>query len=185
MLSDQERVNNSLNGKKNSKCWCVCECGNVKFILTQALKNGSTISCGCYKREKAMKEPQRASKFFIYGSYKRNAINDGFEFDLTEEKLYSIIFRNCHYCGKEPQPWSPYSRKGKNKNGYSPETINRSWINVNGIDRVNSKLGYSIDNCVSCCTECNLSKLNRTVTQFIAHAQRIVDFQKNNLTLLK
>lgn len=35
----------------NAKWRCVCECGEVKDVLGQSLRNGSTVSCGCFNRE--------------------------------------------------------------------------------------------------------------------------------------
>ena len=36
---------------ESSKCICLCDCGKVKTVAKQSLKNGDSISCGCYKRE--------------------------------------------------------------------------------------------------------------------------------------
>ena len=30
---------------------CLCQCGTLKIIKTEALKRGATVSCGCQKRE--------------------------------------------------------------------------------------------------------------------------------------
>lgn len=39
-----------ING---SVVWkCKCDCGNIKFVTLPNLKNGSTKSCGCLKKEK-------------------------------------------------------------------------------------------------------------------------------------
>lgn len=37
------------NGKGYSKC--LCDCGNIKEVRNDNLKNNSTISCGCYHKE--------------------------------------------------------------------------------------------------------------------------------------
>lgn len=34
-----------------SRCKCRCDCGTIKDVDKQSLKNGDSISCGCYKRE--------------------------------------------------------------------------------------------------------------------------------------
>ena len=38
--------------KKNTQWNCKCDCGNEKVVDGRKLKNGSTISCGCYKKDK-------------------------------------------------------------------------------------------------------------------------------------
>ncbi len=135
----QERVLGARNIKV-SKCLCICECGKTVFVYRQALRNGETTSCGCYALEISRKKPKHASLYNIYGSYKRNAKNDGLVFELTENQVYELISNNCNYCGSVPQPWNVYmSRKRRIK--HLPETIERSWVNVNGIDRVDSERG--------------------------------------------
>ena len=46
---------------KDHKHWlCQCSCGNseLKSISKYSLKNGSTISCGCYRNEKRKQNNQ-------------------------------------------------------------------------------------------------------------------------------
>lgn len=38
-------------GKRKTMWACRCDCGNVKDVSGNALKTGSTVSCGCYKKE--------------------------------------------------------------------------------------------------------------------------------------
>jgi hypothetical protein len=42
-------------GGRNAKWLCQCDCGTVKEVNTQQLRNGSTKSCGCYLSDR-MKE---------------------------------------------------------------------------------------------------------------------------------
>ena len=44
-------------------------------------------------------------------------------------------------------------------------------------DRVDSSLGYTVSNCVPCCKYCNQAKNDRSVSEFLAHARRIVEYQ--------
>ncbi|MBO5897533.1 MAG: hypothetical protein J6R04_00815 [Clostridia bacterium] len=39
------------NGGKRVRWRCLCECGNIKIVRAQTLKNGLTKSCGCLKKE--------------------------------------------------------------------------------------------------------------------------------------
>jgi hypothetical protein len=54
---------------------------------------------------------------------------------------------NCHYCGDE--------------------------IQGVGIDRVNSNLGYSEDNCVPCCQICNEMKLDYPLSDWLKQVRKI------------
>jgi hypothetical protein len=41
------------NGSRQTRYRCSCECGEVALVLRQSLTRGSTISCGCYRRQVA------------------------------------------------------------------------------------------------------------------------------------
>ena len=42
-----------VKNKGNAVTWkCQCECGNTKEIIGSSLTRGSTLSCGCYNKEK-------------------------------------------------------------------------------------------------------------------------------------
>jgi hypothetical protein len=82
-----------------------------------------------------------------YGSTKRGAIVRGLSFDLTVRQFASLIGRECVYCGLKS--------------------------NFNGIDRVDSKIGYIIENCVPCCGTCNVMKMAQSVDEFIQRCRRI------------
>jgi hypothetical protein len=63
---------------------------------------------------------------------------------------------DCHYCGTPPQ---------KHKK-----------LVYTGIDRKDSSLGYTVDNCVSCCTTCNTAKGTKPYAVFIEYLNRIALF---------
>jgi hypothetical protein len=45
--------------------------------------------------------------------------------------------------------------------------IKTSDIHFNGIDRYDSNKGYSLENCKTCCTSCNILKKNLSFNEFI------------------
>lgn len=63
---------------------------------------------------------------------------------ISYELFKFLIRSNCHYCGTS----------GSNKYGY------------NGIDRIDSKGGYTEDNVVPCCKHCNMAKGCDSVEEF-------------------
>lgn len=87
-----------------------------------------------------------------YNRYKSDSKRRQREFTLTYEQFNTIISQNCYYCG-------------------SNSSI--------GIDRCNSKLGYIINNCVPCCTVCNIMKGKMTKLDFIEQAKRISKHANN------
>ena len=48
-----------LKKAKRSYWKCQCDCGNIKTIASDSLKNGSTRSCGCLSRETTSKNSQK------------------------------------------------------------------------------------------------------------------------------
>lgn len=79
-------------------------------------------------------------------SYKGRAKRKGYEFELTEEDFRQLDTLTCEYCG------------GDEKMGY---------------DRIDSNLGYTLDNVTPCCYVCNTMKSNLTREEFIAHVLKI------------
>lgn len=49
------RLQCSVQGLKTSHQVCQCTCGNVCVVRISGLKNGSTASCGCRRREEVIK----------------------------------------------------------------------------------------------------------------------------------
>jgi len=92
----------------------------------------------------------------LLSNYKIKAKKRGLVWDLTEEKFLELTKMDCHYCGREPSQ-KVWSRNPKNRYIY------------NGIDRVDNTKGYSSDNCVACCGDCNHIKSNK-----LSYAQMIV-----------
>lgn len=85
-------------------------------------------------------------------------------FDLTLEQFIEKSSQNCTYCGAEPTPTRGY----------------RSWsayVNTNGLDRVDSGMGYLYDNVVPCCKYCNFAKSDRTVEEFKKWVKRLAQHQ--------
>lgn len=85
-----------------------------------------------------------------YQDYKNTAKKRGIEFKLTEEEFLLFWQKPCRYCGSE-------------------------MITI-GLDRVDSDMGYIIDNIVPCCRTCNWMKKNIPKEIFIEHCRKIVTF---------
>jgi 5-methylcytosine-specific restriction endonuclease McrA len=140
-----------------------CDCGIEKVILGSQVKSGNTKSCGCLSREvkKAKLLPNNAGVINqIILSYKRHAKTRGFAWGLTFTDVSNIINKPCHYCGI----LNSNKKITKNcKDGFC----------YNGIDRVNSKKDYTIDNVVPCCDFCNKAKGSKTKEEFLSWVKRI------------
>jgi hypothetical protein len=139
------------------KMWlCRCDCGNEKLIRGSSLRRGTTKSCGCHT---GVFLPQGESSFnALLKRYQFGAKNRGVCFDLTPVEFRQIINRPCHYCGIEPS--REFCASGNGSYIYS------------GIDRYDSLVGYTPENVVPCCTECNVAKSDRNTSEFIEWIHR-------------
>ncbi|ABT15061.1 hypothetical protein NY2A_B662R [Paramecium bursaria Chlorella virus NY2A] len=81
-------------------------------------------------------------KYTSYMSYKSRTKRD---LEITKEQYDTLREGECSYCGRD------------SVDGHT-----------NGIDRVNNDVGYTVENCVSCCGDCNFAKRSSTAEDFIA-----------------
>lgn len=90
----------------------------------------------------------------IYENYKKRAERKQLPFLITLEEFNSIRTKICYYCGKE-----------------------NTSSHMNGVDRKNNTLGYTIENCVSCCGECNYMKGELDMEEFIQKCKCISEYK--------
>lgn len=155
-------------GTTQSKYLCQCDCGNQVSVIGQNLRKGNTKSCGCLAKEvkDGKKLPgNRGVINQIILQYKRHARDRGFSWELDYEDVAKTIKRPCYYCG------SIDSNHKVTKNC-------KEGFDHNGIDRVDSSRGYTIDNVVPCCKICNRAKNNMDQRDFIAWARNVVEHTK-------
>jgi hypothetical protein len=81
----------------------------------------------------------------------KDAKRRGWLVELNYLEVGHIMKKPCHYCGE-----------------------NRT---NNGIDRVDSSLGYFKNNIVPCCKQCNFGKNSYSPEEFISHCKKVVSFQ--------
>ena len=161
--------------KDGRRVWkCLCDCGQFAITSAKQLRNKTTRSCGCLRSELASKRAKRdiagigklpmgeANLNNLFGNYKHKAKERNFGFSLTKEQFKGLIKQNCFYCGTKPHN----VKNGIRSNGK---------LIYNGIDRVDNTIGYIIDNCVTCCGDCNWMKKTYTQQEFILRIKLIYD----------
>ena len=85
-------------------------------------------------------------------SYLGSAKDRELVWSLTKDQFMSFWQKPCNYCG-DP-------------------------ILTIGLDRIDSDLGYTMDNVCPCCTPCNMAKMNMTVEQYVAHCKKVIRHTK-------
>lgn len=159
---------------------CQCECGNTRLIRGNALRGKSNRDpvkdCGC---EAKTRHP--AGNFTLNNmenDYKKGAKSRGYEYSLTKEQFKFITSQNCFYCGSKPRLKNRYNTDTGHKR-ITRDWIDKSWIKINGIDRKNNSIGYTVENSVSCCKVCNFAKKDMEYNDFIEYLTNLTNYRKN------
>ena len=92
---------------------------------------------------------------------------------MSIDDFNTLIHQNCFYCGKQPEELKSLKRHNKTNKP----------VLVNGIDRIDSSLGYSKENCIPCCAMCNRMKSNYSLSDFYNHISRIYNHIKSSQTI--
>lgn len=139
-LSNQKfnswQVLNEYQINKHGKAlWlCICDCGIKKHVLGSDLTSGKSKRCHACGTIEANKEKRLVPLTdTFWGKIRDGAKKRNLDFNLTKEEAYALFLAQngkCKFTGLEL-------------------TFNSSTVKTDGtasLDRINSKLGYSIDN---------------------------------------
>lgn len=148
---------------------CECSCGTKRDVLKESLVSGNSLSCGCYKKDNIIKSwgvKNRMNSAFnhLFVIYKSTAKRQGHCFKLTKEEFYKLVTSDCYLCGIKPSSVIKPTAK---------IAISKEFF-YNGIDRIDSSIGYISGNVASCCTTCNRMKLDHNLDYFINHIKLII-----------
>ena len=168
LCKTREKEMNEYNERKEKG---VCTmCGVELKNLIKGLKDKPIQKCErCYstmrKVEDKREDRQRNYAFekkinplghfreYADGAAKRNLF-----FELTLDQFTEIVTKPCYYCKKYEE------------------------TEVIGIDRINSFIGYNLENIVPCCKLCNNMKQQLTVNEFALQIKNIyIGFAKTLL----
>lgn len=160
-------------GNKYVRTWRVkCECG-VEKIISGTSRLRATGSCGCGKFDyKKNIDPADGTWHYLYLQYKKMANERDLEFSLTEDECREMFTTNCYYCGSAPR-----KTVGRHRKSTDMRLREGSKVTYNGIDRVNTDRGYTVDNTVTCCYKCNFAKHTQSVSEFREWIKQVYDYQ--------
>lgn len=144
------------------------DCGREKTLMDMELRMGgiprraivNRVRCGCIRSrtvEENAKAIEEAAKRTILKSYRNNAKRYRRPFTLTNHEFWALLTRPCFYCGTPPA---------------NAVVRTQGTFLYNGIDRADSKGGYTRDNAVPCCWPCNRAKRDQSQADFIAWIDR-------------
>ena len=100
----------------------------------------------------------------VFKEYKENAKSRNLPFEILFDVFAAKVQKQCSYCGANPE-------------------IKKNGSSRNGLDRVDSGLGYTEQNTVTACRHCNWTKSDMTVSDFLAHIEKIYRHNHRVLTV--
>lgn len=154
----------AVHSTKYGVYWkCLCDCGTYVEIISSNLRRGTSRSCGCLASEivKIRNRGSRKNSWEVeLNNHIAHSIERGIHSELTIEEFTKLSQADCYYCGMQPLQ------------SCKSAILRENLVKKNGIDRIDSKLGYTIGNCVSCCADCNLSKLDKDLQSFYESTKR-------------
>jgi len=161
-----KKIQSTVNDQQHKRAvykqlWrCKCDCGKEIEVPPFRITHNVIKSCGC-GRLKSLSDLALHRKF---NHYRLDAAKkEKKKFLLTFEEFKVIVLKDCVYCGSAP------CREIKTESGF---------IYYNGMDRIDSMKGYTIDNTVPCCTNCNMIKWVLSKEDFLNHIEKILIHQK-------
>jgi hypothetical protein len=173
VLPDKTENIVSKTGRGRPAWTCKCDCGNIVITKAEYLKNGDTKSCGCFSKEVSSGNMKKAHEIItLYtpeiacarevwlSRYQEESEKD----DITFDDFYQLSQMNCHYCDKP----ASISNKREDRNG--------NYFFYNGLDRIDSKFGHTVENCVAACKICNQAKTDLSPQLFELWLERIYNF---------
>ena len=148
------------NGRR--KYECVCQCGNKIRPKSGSVLVDNGSGCRSCRAKNRVKDQKASMINRVLGKYRNSANKRGKIFNLSPEDVSSIIFTRCFYCNSE-----------------SSMVDSKTNISYNGIDRVDSSIGYEVENCRPCCTDCNFAKNSMSEENFYLWVERIFNNLKD------
>jgi hypothetical protein len=156
-----DRKNNNDGYNANNCVACCKYCNFIKKALDPStfIERCLHISyChGGYGQLNANHTLWKSTRSCSFNHYKQRAERKGLPFELTVEEFNTFVNGTCYYCNK------------------TNDVSHR-----NGVDRKDNTYGYTTDNCVACCGECNQMKADMNSTAFIECIKRVAEYNKDS-----
>jgi len=165
--------------KKDRIYWndCECICGKTKSVRHWHLNNYKTFGCGCSNVKGRFK-----SKTFgdlplaYYNSFKNKRIRKGIHFseDITPEFLWDLFLKQQSKCAI-----SGVDIKFNKKWSHQHESSSKIELQTASLDRIDSQLGYTINNVQWVHKDINYMKGSMSQDTFLIYCRNIVEYNNN------
>lgn len=86
----------------------------------------------------------------------RTASRRSLRWELSEQHWLDLAVQDCYYCGSMPG-----------------NMIKSYGFKYNGLDRIDSSIGYTLTNVVTCCRICNMAKSDMSQQEFYNWIEKV------------
>ena len=162
VITNGPRIIDTNNPSKKAWKWEVsCPNCNTKTWKFSNTLVGLKYPCKrCYDNSMKRHDELPAQKM-AYQSLRSNAKSRHYSVEISFDEFLALAKKNCYYCGVEPgERPGPKAWQAKAK--------------LSGIDRKDNRLGYTNENSVPCCYQCNWSKRDLPIEEWQAWIKRLV-----------
>lgn len=165
---------------KNKVLIALCKCGKERSFWKQSAF-GRQKSCGCGIDCNGITAKQRRSWNLRLQGYKNGAKKRNYCWELSTLDFIKIASQDCYFCGEPAKEWECFSNAPSIRKDSPNSDKDLYVIKITGIDRLNNKIGYTLENCVPCCVYCNRAKSDLSLDDFIARTERLHAWLLQNL----
>lgn len=164
-LNGIDRLNNDFGYTEGNIVPCCTICNNMKNTLNEST---FILMCAHIAHYHKLGDYDLYPEVFndysgtTFLSYKNRAEKKYLDFELSESQFHNIIKKPCYICNRK-----------------STKT------HKNGIDRICNDAGYIINNCASCCGDCNYIKKKLAHSILISQCTFIAEHHKDRLSDLR
>lgn len=145
-----------------------CDCGNEVVARPYQIRGKADPKCKeCANLDRKGKpnlrnriDPLERTINEQWNVFRKNARKRAPTF-ITKREWLDLALSDCVYCGAKPS------------NVRKATVPHAEDFHYNGVDRIDSELGYSLDNCQPCCWMCNRMKGNMNEEEFLRHIKLV------------
>ena len=152
-----DRKNNTIGYTLENSVSCCSVCNFMKKIthsdifIKRAMHIAQYINDSCQLYPEVFTDHHEVH----YCAYNKRSI-ERYGIEINRQFYNTIVLQPCYLCGKKP-----------------------TQTHKNGIDRFDNNIGYTEDNCKSCCGDCNMMKRNYSHELVIQQCSNIMKTHTN------
>jgi hypothetical protein len=156
--------------KFNQIQWlCNCDCGGKIILSTTRITHQSVKSCGCIYHPQGEKNPKWTGYKEIPGKFfyniKKGAELRGLNFNITIEEIWDLFLKQNKKCAITGWDLSIWKNSKKTMEGNA------------SLDRIDSSIGYDIDNVQWVDKEINRFKNHYPMDEFLEMCKMVVEYK--------